>query len=266
MPSVAANGIQIGYQIEGQGPPLLFLMGFTGARHAWYGFPQRFSHRFRVVTLDNRGVGESSAPPGPYSTAQMAADTLGLLDALGLPRVSLVGVSMGGMIAQHVASLAPERVERLVLGCSHHGGPSHVPPGAEALLRMSPGRRGGAHDTLRALVELNFSLPFLDAHPRLIEDMISHGLAHKMPHAGFLGQLAAVAGHDAAGQLGQIRCPTLVLTGSDDRLIPAANSALLAAAIPGARLATLPGVGHMFWVEAPDAAQAAIDAFLATPG
>lgn len=237
-------------------------MGFTGARHQWLGFPARLGAGRRLITLDNRGVGLSDAPIGPYRIDMMARDVLAVLGAAGVERASFFGVSMGGMIAQEVALLAPWRVERLILGCSHHGGDGQVLMAPGDMQKLAPQRGRPAGDTLRALLELNFSATFMAQRPDVIDELIAYGLRHRMPHAGFMGQLGAITGHDTAGRLPSLRCPTLVLTGDADRLIPHENSRLLAALIPGAELRVLPGVGHMFWVEAPDEAARLIVDFL----
>ena len=103
-------------------------MGLSGTRYHWRGFPERFARIRRVITFDNRGAGETSAPRGGYTTRQMAEDALGLLDQLGVDKAEVLGVSMGGMIAQELALLAPGRIEKLVLGCTTCGGPTTIPP------------------------------------------------------------------------------------------------------------------------------------------
>lgn len=256
--------MRLAYEVSGEGPALVAVMGFTAGRFQWMGFPERLAAGRRLLLLDNRGVGASDAPPGPYSVAQMADDTVAVMDAAGIERATVLGVSMGGMIAQELALRAPGRVERLVLGCTHHGGPRHVPPSDTALSTLAPRPGRSGIDTLRALLELNFSEAFLARRPEVLDELIDYGMRHKMVQAGFLGQLAALGTHDTEARLGRIACPTLVLTGDADRLVAPGNSALLAAKIPGAVAHVLPGVGHMFWVEAASEAAAIVQAFLAT--
>jgi 3-oxoadipate enol-lactonase len=263
MPTIRVHDLDLAYEDEGSGPALLFVMGFTASRFQWLGFERRFRATHRVISFDNRGVGETSAPPGPYSIKQMAGDALGLLDALSIERFSVVGVSMGGMIAQELCLLAPSRVDRVVLGCTHAGGRRLVPPGPEVAERFAGIGKRPAGETLRGLIELNLSAAFRAARPEVVDLLIEHGLAHKMNTQGFFGQMTALASHDMDARLPQLAAPTLVLSGDDDRLVPVGNSLAIAASVPGAALEVLPGAGHMFWVERADEAEAAVRSFLA---
>jgi pimeloyl-ACP methyl ester carboxylesterase len=237
-------------------------MGLTGSRWHWREFVDRFADAHRVVTFDNRGVGETSAPHGPYTTAEMAADTLALLDHLEIARAIIFGVSMGGMIAQEIVLAAPERVEKLILGCTSFGGPTAAPAEPEVIAAFASIGKGATEATVRQLVEANFSRSFVAEHPDVVQELFERGLRHRMRAAGFHGQASAVLRHDAASRVGSIEAPTLILTGDHDRLIPAANAESLVAAIPRARLVTFSGTGHMFWIEAADAAERAIRSFL----
>ncbi|MBX3229170.1 MAG: alpha/beta fold hydrolase [Labilithrix sp.] len=264
MPKVVIGDLELAYESRGRddAPVLLAIMGLSGTSGHWRGFPARFEDRYRVVTFDNRGAGETSAPAGPYSTAQMAGDALALLDQLGVAEASVLGVSMGGMIAQELALRAPDRVAKLVLACTTPGGRGAILPGPDVLASFANVGKGGAEATVRRLLALNFSPRFLAASADVFEELVTYGLANRMTPAGFQGQLAAVASHDAAARLPGIRAPTLVLTGDLDRVIPPGNARLLADAIPGARLVMLEGIGHMFWIEAAAEAEAAIRALL----
>jgi pimeloyl-ACP methyl ester carboxylesterase len=263
MPTLEIDGLPLAYEIRGEGPPLLLIMGFTGSRYQWLGLDRLLARSFRVISFDNRGVGESGAPPGPYTIRQMALDALGLLDALELPRAAVLGVSMGGMIAQEFALAAPHRVEKLILGCTHAGGPRQIFADPETLQRIGPQQRGrDPRETLRTLLEVQMSDPFRASRDDVVEDLIAYGLSHRMPQAGFSGQLRAITAHDTRDRLGQITSPTLVISGDQDRLIPPENSSVLAQSIPGARLEWLAGAGHMFWIEQADETTRRVTAFL----
>ena len=128
MPKARVNGISINYSVEGRGEPLFLIMGFSGSKMAWFFQRGAFRKHFQVVTFDNRGVGQSDKPPGPYSMKMFADDTVGLMDHLGIDKAHVLGASMGGMIAQHIALSHPERVRKLVLSCtvaSRQGGGGH---------------------------------------------------------------------------------------------------------------------------------------------
>lgn len=264
MPIARVNDLDVAYDDVGSGPPLLFVMGFTASRFQWLGFDKRFADAHRVVSLDNRGVGESGAPRGPYSMEQMASDALGLLDVLGIERVSVVGVSMGGMIALQMALAAPSRIDRLVLGCTHAGGGLALPPSPEALASFTGAGRGPLRDGVQRLIEVNLGARFVREHPETVERLVEHGMTHRMHLNGLLGQLAAMSSHDVDARLPALRAPTAILSGDADQVVPVGNSHRLAARIEGARLLILEGVGHMFWVEQPGRVEHEIRAFLAT--
>lgn len=261
MPTVVLHGLETTYETHGEGPALLAIMGLTGSRGHWMGFPERFADRYQVITFDNRGI-TRPAPMGPYSALQMAGDALALLDHLGVERANVFGVSMGGMIAQELVLRAPKRVKKLILGCTHPGGATALPPLPEVIAAFAGMGKDGPEASIRRLLTANFSDRFVAEHADVVEQLVQYGLEHRMPSLGFQGQLAAVTSHNTVARLGAIEVPTLLLTGDQDKLIPDGNTALLADAIPGARAVTFAGAGHMFWVEAADAAEAAMRAFL----
>jgi 3-oxoadipate enol-lactonase len=261
MPAAKIGDIDIAYETHGEGPPLIAIMGLTGSRGHWRGFAERFADRHRVITFDNRGVGETSVPQGPYSTAQMADDALGLLDHLGIGTAIVFGVSMGGMIAQELALRAPDRVTKLILGCTSAGG-STLTLEPDTLAAFGSIGQDGAEATIRRLLSINFSPKFLSERADVFEELVQYGLAHRMKSTGFFGQMLAVTSHDASARVSELRMPTLLVTGNVDRLIPSENTRTLATAIPHARVVMLDGVGHMFWVEAPEATESAMRAFL----
>jgi 3-oxoadipate enol-lactonase len=263
MPTLEANGITIGYDVHGEGPPLLLIMGLTGTRRHWLGFDERLARRGRkVVVFDNRGAGETTSAPGPYTMEQLAGDTLAVLDALAIPRADVLGVSMGGMIAQELSARAPDRVRSLVLGCTHFGGARHVAHSQEVVEAFTSVEGKSAEQIVRQILAINFTERFRRERVDELERLVALGLQSRMRRAAFFAQLAAIAGHDTEARLASLDVPTLVVTGSEDRLIDPANSRLLASAIRGAELAVLPDAGHMFWVEAADAALAVVSSFL----
>jgi pimeloyl-ACP methyl ester carboxylesterase len=266
MPKARIGDIDIAYETFGEGAPLVAIQGLSGSRGHWRGFPERFADRHRIVTFDNRGAGETSAPLGPYSAAQMAADTLGLLDHLAVDAAAIFGVSMGGMIAQELALMAPKRITSLILGCTSPGGPEALPPDPEVIAAFSKIGQGGPEATIRRLILPNFSAKFATEQADVIEELVQYGLTHRLLPAGFHGQLAAVAAHELGSRASGIRARTLLLTGDVDLLIPGGNSELLAARIEGSRVVKLEGAGHMFWIEAADAAERTMREFLSMEG
>lgn len=122
MPTAKVNGINLAYNIKGNGPPLILIIGFASAQNLWYSTVRAFSKSYRVVTFDNRGFGKSDKPPGPYTTQMLASDTLGLMDYLGIEKAHILGGSLGGMVAQEIAIAHPERLDRLILSATNAGG------------------------------------------------------------------------------------------------------------------------------------------------
>jgi len=253
--------LEIAFDVKGEGPPLLCIMGLTGSQGHWWKFTDRFADAHRVITFDNRGVGRP-APAGPYSIPQMADDALGLLDHLGVASAAIFGVSMGGMIAQEIALRAPDRVTKLILGCTSAGGTLAVPPADDVTAAFTTIGKDGPEASIRRLLAINFSDRFSRERMDVFEDLVKYGLANRMSATGFMGQWSAVAMHDTASRVKDIKPPTLLITGEVDRLIPAGNTSAIAAKIPQARVVTLSGAGHMFWIEAADEAEAAMRAFL----
>jgi len=252
VPTVRVRDIRMFYQDLGEGDPLLLIMGFGGNHLAWAMQMAAFSARHRVIAFDNRGAGQTDAPDHPYTTRLMADDTLGLMDALGVDRAHVLGVSMGGMIAQELVLARPDRVRSLHLACTF------ARPDAYMLALNSAWREmriGLGHDsTLRTLGLWLFSPTTYAERPELIEALVQSSLANPYPQSltGFLRQGEAVAAHDALERLGAIRCPTLVSVAEEDILVPPRFAREIVARIPGAELRTIPAAGHGYFLERSD--------------
>jgi len=136
MAYVESNGARIYWTEQGRGEPLLLIMGLGYPHEMWYRVAPVLAERYHVIMLDNRGVGRSDVPPGPYPIATMAADARAVLDAAGIDRAHVLGVSMGGMIAQEFTLQNPQRVAALVLGCTACGGPKATPAGPEVIVAL----------------------------------------------------------------------------------------------------------------------------------
>jgi 3-oxoadipate enol-lactonase len=252
MPKVRVGDIEIYYQDVGSGDPLVLIMGFGGDHLAWAFQMADFSMRHRVIAFDNRGVGQTDAPDHPYTARMMATDALGLMDALGIDRAHLLGVSMGGMIAQELALAHPDRVRSLHLACTFGRPDAYMLALNSAWREMRIGM--GREWTLRALGLWLFSPTTYAERPELIEALLQNSLANPYPQSvvGFLRQGEAVAAHDALERLSAIRCPTLVSVGEDDILVPPRFSREIVGRIPGAELQLVPTAGHGYFLERPD--------------
>jgi pimeloyl-ACP methyl ester carboxylesterase len=251
MPKVKVGDIDIYYEIHGEGArTLVMIRGLGSDLCAWYEQTPVLSQVFRLLQFDNRGAGRSDKPAGPYVIRQMAADTKGLMDSLGVGRAAMLGISMGGMIAQEFALNYPDRLTSLILGCTHFGGPRVVPAAPEivAAVTAGPDVSGEALEMQQRAV---FCEETISQRPEVMRKFREARSRYPMPPRAFACQVAAVMGHDTWARLPSVRIPTLVLTGRDDRLVPPANSRLIAERIPAAVLRELPG-GHLFFAEYPD--------------
>jgi 3-oxoadipate enol-lactonase len=250
----ATNGrVRLYYELAGApgAPPLVLLRGLGRTVRHWGKLLDLLGDRLRVVVLDNRGVGRSSAPLPPYDTAEMAGDVLAVLDHAGIERASVFGLSLGGMIAQRVALLRPERVSRLVLGCTRAGGRTGRGTSRATLLRLGAALALPEPLALAHTASVVLSPAFLESNPDVVAGW--QRIAREQPtrRRGYLGQIGAAARHDASRELAGLRIPTLVVSGDADRLIDVENSRHLARVIPGARLEILPGAGHDLPIERP---------------
>jgi len=250
MPVSPVNGIDVYYERSGTGPRLLFLNG-SGATLETAGLLIKpFTERCDVLAFDQRGLGRTSIPPGPYSMADYAADAAALLDDVGWDACRVVGVSFGGMVAQELAVTFPARVEKLALCCTSPGGPDLASYPLHELATLPPeerARRG------IELLDTRFDADYLAAHPAdrgLAEMMVSRHTAEKSTETrrGETEQLNARAGHDVRGRLDRITAETMVACGRYDGIAPLANSEFIAAHIPRAELHEYEG-GHAFFAQ-----------------
>jgi 3-oxoadipate enol-lactonase len=265
MPHAPVNGIDLYYEDTGEGLPLLLITGLSGNTLDWTPLLPALAEHYRVIAIDPRGAGRSSAPPGPYTTAMLAADALGLLDHLDLERAHVVGFSLGGMIAQEMAITAPSRVDRLVLlATAAHLRPAIIEPWLRLFVHSYTGEADAAGFAVWALPWW-FSPSFMH-DPGRIEAALAEMNDPAYPAApahGVAAQADAVRTHDTRARLGTITVPTLALVGADDIATPVVAMREVAEGIPAARLQVLEEGGHLVFAEFPDAVAEAIVAFLA---
>ncbi|MDA8258832.1 MAG: 3-oxoadipate enol-lactonase [Betaproteobacteria bacterium] len=248
MNSVEANGISINYTIEGSGPWVTLSHSLTTDLSMWDQLAAALAPTFTVLRYDTRGHGKSSAPDGAYSFDQLGGDLLGLLDALQVARTHFVGLSMGGMIAQHQALLAPQRLNKLVISSST----SRIPPEAAAIWdeRIAQAGAEGTAALAEATLGRWFTPAFRSARPDHMARIAA--MIAATPVAGYVGCAEAIRRLDLTARLPTIATPTLVVVGADDPGTPPAASAVIAAAIPGARLEVIPSASHLCCIEQPE--------------
>ena len=258
MPFAENDGVKIYWEETGKGEPVLLIMGLGWTSHMWHRTRDVLATKYQVITFDNRGVGRSDVPPGPYPIATMAADAAAVLDAAGAKSAHLYGISMGGMIAQEFTLQYPARVKSLILGCTAAGGPAAVQPAPEVLQVLM--RRGMKPEEAIEAID-----PFIydpGTSPELLAEDRKLRIEWYPTADGYIGQLQGILGWEAYSRLSQIAVPTLVIHGESDQLIPAGNAKLLADRIPNAKLLMIPQASHIFPTDQPKIADQALLTFL----
>lgn len=255
MPRVTVGRHELHVESRGSGPPLLMVQGLTGNHRHWgEPFLAALEPDFELVLYDHRGVGASGpATADEFTLTDLADDAAGLLDELGHPSAHVLGISMGGMVAQELALRHPERVETLVLGCTMPGGKVSTLTDAQTWQHLAAAYATGDRDAIvRAGWDVNVSPRYAAAHPEAFDAYAEVALTLPASLETLGRQLHAIAGHDTVDRLGDVRVPTLVVHGSEDRMLPVPNAHVIAERIPGARLEVLEGVGHLFFWEEPE--------------
>jgi pimeloyl-ACP methyl ester carboxylesterase len=250
------DGRDIHYVQRGEGEPLLLIQGMSGSHLSWGDpFLAELERDFALTAYDHRGIGRSSRMAAPFSLVDLAEDAAGLLDALEIDRAHVLGISMGGMVAQELALRHPGRIDTLALGCTYCGGEQAAlaTPEILAMFRQAWGGAGPASGPGGAPSPPPSGEGLLGTFAAHLSSgtLARMALAVPAPLAVILLQLQAVGGHDTSARLPGLAAPTLVLHGTRDPVLPAANGELIARLVPGARLELLEGAGHLFWLEQP---------------
>ena len=240
-------GVRIAYESFGDGPALLLMQGIGYARWSWDPIVPALAERFRVLSFDNRGIGESDVPPSPYTARQLAEDGIAVLDDAGVHRSHVLGASLGGMAAQELAAGFPQRVDKLVLACTTPGGAAAVPMPAQTVALMQEAAALAPEVAMRRFVE-NALAPHAD--PALVHELYERRVGNPPDPIGWQGQAAAGMSFD--GSALEFAAPTLILHGTEDAVVDPGNAALLAERIPGARVELFSGCGHLFFWEQPE--------------
>jgi pimeloyl-ACP methyl ester carboxylesterase len=246
MPKVEVDGIRINYELHGSGEPVVLIGGLGADTSLWFCQAPELSKHFQLIAFDNRGAGESDKPDEPYSIPMFAADTAGLMRALGIDRAHILGASLGGLIAQEFALTYPSMLDRLVLVCTSFAGRQSVRPSLLTVLSivMAVRRSGNPEADTRRSFAVFTSKKWRQAHPDVIDRFVEWRVAHPQPPYAFKRQRDALRGFTTADRVAGIAAPTLIVHGDSDRVVPVANARLLAERIPNSRLAVLEDSGH----------------------
>ncbi|MBD2338339.1 alpha/beta hydrolase [Calothrix sp. FACHB-156] len=260
MPKVHVNGIDLFYDIQGKGEPLLLISGFM-CDHAYWSLLMPSLKQYQVIRFDNRGFGRTSAPDSPYTIQQMATDAAALLETIGINKIHLAGHSMGGLIAQEIALAHPEKVKSLILLSSLAKG--------DGRFNSIVSTWGELPRTLDWKTYQQIILPWIFTDefysiPGMIDMIIKMAVNYQFPPTpqGIYHQSRAILGCDTTQRLKDIQCPTLILVGKQDILTPVKFSHQLAQGIPQAELVVLNSGGHGFLIESPEDVAAAMLKFL----
>jgi pimeloyl-ACP methyl ester carboxylesterase len=259
------NEVRLAYQVylgTPAVPPLVMIMGLAGVKEDWRQLAPGLAVNRPVLVMDNRGIGESDVPPGPYTISMFVDDVLAAMDELGWKQADVFGISMGGMIAQQLVLAQPERVRRLILGCTMHGGPRQVPPRPEVLQALLPQRNVDPQFALRKAMMVNYTPQWVESHPEFFDALLRENTRYKRSSRGIMAQMQAIMKFDVENLLSQIGCPTLVIHGDEDQLLPLPNGQAIAAKIPGSIFHLLHHCGHVFWHMDEGESQRVIELFL----
>jgi 3-oxoadipate enol-lactonase len=240
--------------------PLLLIMGLGATLEWWWRLIPILAPRFRTIVYDNRGVGRSDVPAGPYAITAMADDASAVMDAAGMASAHVFGASMGGMIAQELALRHPSRVRSLILGCTACGGRQSVPARKEVGAALSARSNITREQAMWVMAPYIFDT----GTPRaLVAEDIAVRLGATVTNDGYFAQLAGIrAWNGTYDRLAGITVPTLVIHGETDELVPAENGRIIAKAIPGARLVMIPNASHIFFTDQLQSSSEAVMAFL----
>lgn len=258
MTKITDTPTPIAWEERGEGPPLLLVMGLGYGRWGWEPLVPLLAADFRIITFDNRGIGESGHPEGPYTAAMMAEDCRSVLDAAGVESAHVAGSSLGGMIAQELAIESPEYVERLVLMSTTPGGANSYPMPTVTTELLADVEDLAPEVALRKLVE-NALTP--DAPEEVVDRIMHHRLDKPQSPQGWQAQAAAGIEYDGSGRASEITAPTLIVHGESDNVVDSRNAGVLHDMIPNSKVELVPG-GHLFFWEDPQSAAGLIAAFL----
>lgn len=248
-----AGEIELSYDRAGDGPPLLLIMGMSGTKHHWGdSLLQELQRDFDTIVYDHRDAGESTRTGRPFTISDLAEDAAGLLKALEIDSAHVMGISMGGMIAQELVLAHPDQLRSLTLGCTYSGGEGSVLTSEGVMLKLAEAMSSGDRErAIRAAWEVNVSPSFAVEEDAWVRFRAT-GMRYGLPVEVIMRQMQAIAGHDTSTRLASVGAPTLVVHGTLDELLPVQNGHMIAELIPDSRLEIYEDVGHMFFLEQPE--------------
>ncbi len=262
---ITNDKVKIAYQVLGKTskqPPLVMIIGLSGVKEDWRSLSHDLAKNRQVIVMDNRGLGESDIPPGPYSTQMMATDVLAVINQLGYQKVDVMGHSLGGMIAQQFTALFPSNVRKLILASTCHGGPNQAPLKAESAQSFQVDPNASAFEKAAKVLRINFTPEWIDLHPDIFERVVNASLQYHRSGRGIVNQMSAAMAFDNEEQIKRFDLPVLVIHGTEDQLLDFKNGEMIAAKIPNASFVAIKKGGHMTWIMDEGLTEQAIENFL----
>jgi len=242
--------LRIHWESYGKKEPLLLISGVSGGTWSWEESIETWSPHFRVIVFDNIGAGRSNKPNRPYTIEEMADHAAAVLDAAGVKQAGVVGLSMGGMIAQELTLRHPDRVNRLVLGCTHCGGRQRIPPHPNVVQRFVDNKGLSPEEIIDKNLTLLVTSQFLSGESDVLKRYRERQLKVPLqPDYALKRQLEAIAAFDVCERIGNIQVPTLILTAEFDMLVPPENGRFLSNHIPNAVEKSFANAGHLIYLE-----------------
>jgi pimeloyl-ACP methyl ester carboxylesterase len=259
------DGVNIFYEVIGQGDPLVMIQGYGHYSLQWGNLPSEFAKQYKVIMVDNRGTGRSDKPNESMTIPIMADDIARVLDALSIKKANIFGISMGGLIAQRFAINHSERVINLILGCTFPSGAHHVTPPPEGLRILFDGKYLASmppEQRTREVFGFLCSEEFIEADPEAYR--YYHKVTMENPTPGYIFKRhgEAIVKEDTWEELAGIKVPTLIITGTADKIVPCKNSEIIKGRIPNAELVLLQDKRHSFFIEAMGSTVTFIDGFI----
>jgi len=263
LPKIKVNDIEMYYEIHGEGFPCILIMGLAADVNWWTpDVIDAYSQNFKTIIFDNRGAGRTDKPVMNYTVKMFADDTVSLMDILNIERAHIIGASMGGMIAQEIALNYPERVEKLVLCCTHCGGSKQVLPSDEILQQMMTPRELTPEELVNEIIPLVFTENFIKNNSDFIESYKLRMLKTPIPIDSYQRQVQAIGNFSTGMRLKKIEAPTLIVQGKEDILVPPENAEVLAKRIPNTKVILLENAAHILFQPDPDKISKEIIGFL----
>lgn len=253
MPYETIGDIDLYYEIHGppEAPPLVLIGGWASYRWIWFRQIPILKLKYRCIVFDNRGAGKSSKPDYPYSIQMFADDTVGLMEALDIENAHVLGISMGGLIAQQIALSYPEKVRSLIVVSSHFGGPNQIPMDDRtmAMLIAVPTETISKEQAREMRYQATFSPEFLEENTSVLEQIDKWAEKYPTPVFAQVHQSSAVGDFNSEAELKQISTPTLIIHGASDLAVPTKNGEMLANSISNSKLVLIESGSHFSIIE-----------------